>query len=212
MKVIKSILMWWNYQIRKEYRKWILFVFLVFGLLFTLSLLDLNNFVLTGTGLAVFWYSIETFYLKQVQQKQLDHERKAIKMKRTIDLIEKFNNSVRLDFEYIMHPKFEFDTKDLTAEDYKYIIENKALPYEKMTPYLSLNNVLSFFEVSGLMVKNNLIDLNVYSDYFQIIIAKLLKNTEIVKIIEGAVSSDSNSWENVIKLHTLILNNKSSLN
>ncbi len=201
MKIISKIKDWSSYQIHKEYRKWIFLIFLGFILFLILSVINLGNFVLMGTGLAVFWYSIETFYLKQVQQKQLEHDRQALKIKRTVDLIEKFNTTIRLDYEYIIHPKFNFDRENLEAKDYKFIIENKVPPYEKMTPYLSLNNVLSFFEISGLMAKKDLIEIDMYTDFFHIVINKLFSHKEINKIIISSKDIDSSSWENAIYLH-----------
>ena len=72
---IKIIIDWLILQKRKEYRGWLLLIFLIFTLLLVISVIDLSSYLLIGTGLAVFWYSIETYYLKQVQQKTLFQQR-----------------------------------------------------------------------------------------------------------------------------------------
>jgi hypothetical protein len=63
-----------NHQWEKQYRKWLLAVGVVGGLIIW-HLSNFSNALLFVTGVIVFWYTRETFELKQISNEQLEETR-----------------------------------------------------------------------------------------------------------------------------------------
>lgn len=71
-----------SHEWRKQYRKWLLAVGVV-GTLLTWWLSSFSNALLFATAVIVFWYTRETFDLKQIGNKQLKDTRKQTDMQLT---------------------------------------------------------------------------------------------------------------------------------
>jgi len=209
---------WLKDKTTMDFSDWGVFVLFILGVLL---LWQINNWfdietgdiitagVLWFTAIAILQYTKETHWLKQVQQKQLNHDQnlaskegKNIKFTNVINLMDEFNRLIRRDYNYVLHPDFKHQSNALSlpSGQIRKYFENGQPDIKYMKPYRRLDNVLAFFEKSGLLLKLRKIDFDTFYNYFSIIFPEFYNNETINKKIEECIARHEDSWSDLIFL------------
>ena len=155
-----------------------------------------TGFILWFTAFAIFRYTKETYCLKVVTRKQLDFNRDNYKKRQTIELIGDFSRDVRLDERWVLSEEFE----KVALEKGIRVLRGEKLPYEDEVPLIRMENVLSYYEKSGLYLKEGLIDFNIYYRYFSITFRNIYTNKYIDNVITASREKDPNAFADLLYL------------
>ncbi|PIP30941.1 hypothetical protein COX25_02055 [bacterium (Candidatus Howlettbacteria) CG23_combo_of_CG06-09_8_20_14_all_37_9] len=170
----------------------------------------LNIIILWLTFFAILWYTRETYWLKQIQQKQFkfeleksQSEQQHVKRLRSIDLIQEFNKDIRIDCVYVI----SFTNKNKLKNSVTF----PAADRDYNDPAIKLDNVMAFFEKSGLMFRNNLIDFDIFYSHFEILFPRLYNDNLITSVMEEQQKIDEKSYSEVMYLKNLFEKRKSTV-
>lgn len=127
-KVVKQVKTRGDYHWRKLYRTWLFWIGIGGGLAIW-HWSNLNNALLFVTAVVVFWYTRETFDLKQISTKQLKETRKQTDMQLTPYLRLQWDNGSNRDIYDIVN-EGEGLALDVVFEPMRFIDQNIKSTYQ----------------------------------------------------------------------------------
>ncbi|MFA7243759.1 MAG: hypothetical protein WC080_00460 [Patescibacteria group bacterium] len=217
-KKFREIKKWWKKYFLLDFFDSMNFLLFIIGSGLLIYCFAMGNVSLTDyisaqilflTFIAILQYTKETYWLKQIQQKQLQHERKLLdrdernsRLSNTLVLIKDFNNNVKVDLITATNPEYakKIEQANLSSEELKNIIIYGRTSLEHEKNFTPLDNVLSFFEISGAELRENLIDFNLYYSHFKILFPRVYGNQTITNVIQNLLKEDQDSFSQLLFL------------